>query len=196
MAAGAAQHGDRLAFAGLPQGVDGAHDLLAFAADIRGEADGYLAVVGVVGGREGWDGDLSRGELQRDSDVVCQGENLAVVSKRGVQRQRRHRRGGGKPLLEICEGLGACAAPAVDRLVRVPHRRDGVIGAEQAQQELKLRHGGVLEFVEEHKPVALAHDALDVGNLGDSCGDGGLVRELDDAEILLAFVVFRDEIDQ
>ena len=61
----------------------------------------------------------------------------------------------GEGARERVEVVGAGAAPAVDRLVRVAHRHHGGV-AEDGRQESGLDHRRVLVFVEQDDPVLLA----------------------------------------
>ena len=121
-------------------------------------------------------------------------QDVPVVAPRGRQGEGLARLGG--PVLEAVEealqGRGRRAPPPVDRLVRVAHRRDGVVVEEQGQQ-LHLDDGGVLELVEEHRLELVAHlGAHRRGPAHDAGGEHQLVGEVQQAPLALAALELLD----
>ena len=94
--------------------------------------------------------------------------------------------------------------PAVDRLIRIAHRRDGVaatgrtIGAgEQRREHARLCHRGVLILVEEHHAVLPALGRTHLGVLErQPRGERHLVGEVHEAEPALHGAVVLDEAEQ
>src|SRR5665648_1066413 len=99
----------------------------------------------------------------------------------------------GDPHQSIYGWRGAGAAPAVDRLVRVPHRRDRVADAlagavtEQVPQQGQLRHRGVLVLVQQHHRIPGALGLPDVRHLPrQPRRQGHLVGEVHQVALALA----------
>ncbi len=89
---------------------------------------------------------------------------------------------------------GRGAAPAVDGLARVAHRRHRVAAAEQSGQHPALGHRRVLIFVEQDDLVLVALDHADLGHLlGQPGAQGHLVAEVDEVPGPLELPVVLDE---